>query len=418
MNLVARCTSLLKSPKTEWPIIAAEPTTVSELYKSYIMLLAAIPALGMFVKFSLIGTGAFGLSYRMGVGPGLSMAIASYLLSLVSIYVLALIIDVLAPTFNGEKNRIQALKAAAYSYTAAWVAGVGYLIPGLFALILLVGAIYSIYLLYVGLPFTMKSPPDKSAGYVALIVVVAIVLSVVMGLVTGGLTGRAGYMGGALGSLGTRSPAGGEVTFDADSALGRLAAAGRQMEEAGKRMEAAQQSGDAKAQGEALGALVASAIGGSGGAAEALAPDRLKAFVPETLAGMPRTALSAERSGMMGIQVANARATYANDSGRSIDLEITDTGGVAGLMGLASWANAEQESETATSYERTRKEGGRIVHEQWDRSASRGEFSIVLGDRFVVKADGDADSIDQLKGAVGSVDLAGLEALRGEGVKR
>jgi len=42
----------------------------------------------------------------------------------------------------------------------------------------------------------------------------------------------------------------------------------------------------------------------------------------------------------------------------------------------------------------------------------------VLGDRFTVKLSGNADSIDQLKGAVGSINLAGLEALKAQGVKQ
>jgi hypothetical protein len=420
-KIVPRVLALLKSPKTEWPVIAAEPTTVGDLYKGYIMLLAAVPAVCSFIKSTVIGYGVFGLgSYRMGVGTALTSAILGYVLSLVMIYVLALIIEALAPTFGGEKNRLQALKAAAYSYTAAWVAGIGSLVPGIYILILLAGAIYSIYLLYLGLPVTMKAPREKAAGYVALVVVIGIVLGWVVGLVTGAVLGSAAYMGGrSLGGLtGSSASSDGDVQFDENSALGKLAAAGKKMEEASKKMEAAQKAGDSKAQSEALGALMASALGGAGGAAEALAPDRLKAFVPEQLAGLPRTRVKAERNGAMGIQISNASATYANAEGKGIDLEITDSGGAAGLMGLAGWANMESEAETPNGYERTRKEDGRIVHEKWDGDAKRGEFSIVLGDRFVVKADGDADSIEQLKGAVGSIDLAGLEALKNEGVKR
>jgi Yip1 domain len=416
-NLVQRVIALLKSPKSEWPVIAAEPASVGALYKGYIIPLAALPAICMFVKSSFIGSGMFGISYRSGIGVGLSTAVISYLLSLLLVYVMALIIDALAPTFSGEKNRIQALKTAAYGYTAAWVAGIGALVPGLSFLIVLAGAIYSIYLLYLGLPVTMKAPPEKAAGYLALVVVVAIVLSWIITAVSFGVLGSAAYMGGgALGALGGGTHSSSDVQFDENSALGKLAAAGKKMEAASKQLEAAQKTGDAKAQGDALGAMMASALGG--GAAEALAPERLKGFVPEQLAGMPRTRISVERNGALGIQIANARATYANADGKGIDLEITDSGGASGLMGLAAWANVESDSETATGFERTRKEGGRIVHEKWDSEARRGEYSVVLGERFVVKAEGDAASIDQLKGAVSSVDLAALEALKNEGVKR
>jgi hypothetical protein len=41
----------------------------------------------------------------------------------------------------------------------------------------------------------------------------------------------------------------------------------------------------------------------------------------------------------------------------------------------------------------------------------------MLAQRFMVKVDGHAGSVDELKAAVNSVDLAGLAALRNEGVK-
>jgi hypothetical protein len=159
------------------------------------------------------------------------------------------------------------------------------------------------------------------------------------------------------------------------------------------------------------------AVFGGSGAAEALAPDRLKAFVPQTLGGLPRTELSVERNGALGIQVATANGEFSDGSGRNLRLEITDSGGASGLMALAGWATLEQERETSSGYERTRKENGRMVHEEWNRDGGSGEYGVVLGERFLVKVAGNASSVDDLKSAVAGLDLAGLEALRNEGVK-
>jgi hypothetical protein len=157
---------------------------------------------------------------------------------------------------------------------------------------------------------------------------------------------------------------------------------------------------------------------GGAGAAEALAPDRLKSFVPDTLGGLPRTEIAAERNAAMGIQIATANGNYSDGAGHNLRLEITDSGGASGLMGLAGWASIEQERETGTSFERTHKENGRMVHEQWNSDSHSGEYGIVLGDRFLVKVAGEAGSVDDLKAAVASVNLAGLEALKNEGVKQ
>ena len=414
-KLMARVKAILMTPKTEWPVIAAEPATVPDLYKNYIAILAAIPAIAGFIKGSLIGYGMFGVSYRTPIGTGITAAIVSYVLSLVLVYVVGLIIDALAPSFGGEKNAIQALKAAAYSYTASWVASIGVVVPGIGWLIALAGGIYGIYLLYLGLPATMKSPPEKAAGYTAVTIIIAIVLGWIVAIVVAGVAGTGAMMSGAMhSSLGST---GGEITIDKDSSLGKLDAWSKKMEAAGKQMETAQKTGDADAQGKALGAVMGAALGG-GDQVEALGPDMLKPFVPETLGGLKRTAFSAERNGALGMQVSEAHATYSDGANRNLRLEVTDMGTAKGLMAMAGWAALDSSKETDHGYDKTYKQDGRLVHEEWDSQDKRGEFGIVLGERFSVKVSGNADSVNELKAAVASVNLAGLEALKDQGVKK
>jgi hypothetical protein len=413
-KLVARVKAILMSPRTEWPLIAAEPTTVADLYKNYIAILAAIPVIAGFIKGSLIGYGAFGIHYRTPIGAGIASAIISYLLGLVLVYVVALIVEALAPTFGAQKDRLQALKTVAYAYTASWVAGIALIIPGIGWLVAIAGAIYGIYLLYLGLPFTMKAPQEKAGGYTAVTVIITIVLGWIVGLIVAGVAGTGAMMAGGMQGvdLGNR---GGQVSVDEDSSLGQLAAWSKKMEAAGQQMEAAQKSGDADAQGKALGAVMGAAMGS--GEVEALAPDMLKPFLPESLAGFNRTDFSAERNGALGMQVSEARASYSDGGARTLQLEVTDMGRAKGLMAMAGWAGVQNEREDANGYDKTYKQAGRLVHEKWDRQSNSGEYGIVLGNRFQVKVSGEADSIDQLKAAVAGVNLAGLEALKDHGVK-
>lgn len=412
-KLIARVKAILMSPKTEWPVIGAEPATVADLYKNYIIWLAAIPAVLGFVKGSLIGYSAFGISVRTPIGAGITSMIVGYVLSLVLVYVVALIVDALAPTFGGLKSQVQAVKAVAYSYTASWIASIGLLIPWIGVLILIAGGIYAIYLLYLGLPHTMRCPPEKAGGYTAVTVILAIILGWIIALVVGGIAGTGAALSGAS-TIGSSSPD--NVSIDSDSPLGKLAALGASMEAAGKQMEAAQKSGDTEAQGEAVGKMMGAMFGG-GAQVEALAPSVLKPFVPDTLAGLARTSVSAERNGAMGMQISEAKARYSDDS-RSLDLEISDLGSAKGMLALAGWAGVGNEKITDTGYDKTFKQDGRLIHEQWDSQTKYGEYSVVLGDRFTVKVSGNANSIDEIKAAVASVDLAGLEALKNEGVKK
>lgn len=184
MNLVDRAKRILMSPRTEWEVIDTEPTTAAQLFTGYAMPLAAIGPIAQLIGYSVFGiTVPFAGTYRVPIGSAITSALVMYVLALAGTYVLGLIIDALAPTFNGQRSQIQALKVAVYSSTASWVAGIFHLIPGLRWLTIL--GLYSLYLLYLGLPVLMKSPRDKAAAYTAVIVVAAIVLFMLTGFLAG-----------------------------------------------------------------------------------------------------------------------------------------------------------------------------------------------------------------------------------------
>ena len=300
------------------------------------------------------------------------------MLSLVGVFVVALIVDALAPSFSAEKNRVQALKTVAYAYTASWVASILGIIPGLGLLAMLAGGIYGIYLLNMGLPFTMKCPPEKSIGYTAVSIIVAIIVGWVLALIVGSVAGLG--LGIGRGITGYSMP--GYSRPSGDFAPGTTGAAlqawTKKMADASKQVDAAQKSGDSNAQANAVGQMIGAAVG-SGGKVESLAPDQIKPFLPDTLQGLKRTQLNVDRSGALGVQISKATATYSDDAQRRLNLEITDTGSLKGLVGFASgWAGVEQDNETDTGYDKTYKNGGQLVHEKWD---SRGNSGRVWGGR-------------------------------------
>jgi hypothetical protein len=181
MNLVDRAKRILLSPRTEWEVIDNEPTTPAQLFTGYAMPLAAIGPIAQIIGYSVFGISVpFAGHYRVPIGSAIASALVTYVLALVGTYVLGLIIDALAPTFNGQRSQIQALKVAVYSSTASWVAGIFQLIPGLRLLTIL--GLYSLYLLYLGLPVLMKSPREKGVAYTAVVILAAIVLFMLTGM--------------------------------------------------------------------------------------------------------------------------------------------------------------------------------------------------------------------------------------------
>ena len=404
-NLITRVQNILMTPKTEWPVIAAEPETTAGLYTRYILIVSALGPIAMFLKSTLIGTSVpFVGTFRVGMGAGLSMAVLSYVLGLIGIFLFAWVINALAPTFGGQKDSVQALKAAAYGATAAWVGGIAQIVPWIGWIIGLAMAIYSIYLLYLGLPHTMKAPAEKAAGYTAVAIIVAILLYWVIMAIVGSVASRG--MFGAPAFPGTSASSG---HFEKGSSGAALEEWAKNMEAAGKAVEDSAKQNNGAPSGAAIGALVGAAVAGGKGV-DALSSDEIKAYLPETLGGLPRTSTSASRNAAMGFQVAEAQADYGDGAGKNLRLEINDTGGAKGILALASWANIEEQKEWQGGYEKTYRADGRIIHERWDSGS--GEYSVIVGDRFSVEISGNAGSMDELKAALASgVNLGGLETV-------
>ena len=232
MNLVDRAKKIILTPQTEWEVINQESTSTSQLYMQYIVLLAAIGPVAMFLGGSFLGFGFFSL---YGIVHSLVTAVFSYVLGLVGVFLVALIIDALAPSFGAQKNQQQALKVAAYSFTPAWLAGIFHLVPLLGILGLLAFA-YTVYLMYLGLPVLMKTTKEKAVGYTAVVFVCAFVIFAVFGFIG---TGVAGVVGG-LSLWGHRSDisftdSSGTTTVNVDG----LKQLGANMEAASKQMEVA-----------------------------------------------------------------------------------------------------------------------------------------------------------------------------------
>jgi hypothetical protein len=189
MIVVDRAKRIILDPRAEWAVIEAEPTTIGDIYKGYAVPLALIPAVAGFIGASIVGMGVPGIgNFRVPLGLGLASAVVQFGLGLALVYVLALIIDGLAPTFEGEKNLIAAFKLAAYAYTPAWLAGVFNILPSVSFLTLL--GLYAVYLLYVGLPRLMHVPAQRAGSYTAVVVLAGIVLAIVVGGALGAVFGR------------------------------------------------------------------------------------------------------------------------------------------------------------------------------------------------------------------------------------
>lgn len=179
-GLFDRVKDILISPKSEWAVIDAEPATVNGILTSYVMILAAIGPICSIIGLSVIGV--YGIKFPFSYS--VASAVFGYILAIASVYISALIIDALAPSFGAAKNSVRSMKVAAYAATPYFLAGIFQLLPMLSWLVWL-GAIYGWFLLYLGLGTVMKSPQDKTVVYTIVVIVVEIVVAVVFAMIVG-----------------------------------------------------------------------------------------------------------------------------------------------------------------------------------------------------------------------------------------
>lgn len=174
LKLKARVLAILKNPTVEWRTIAGETEDIQSLYMNYIAPLAAIPAVSMFIGLGVVGVPFVG---RFGIITAFSAAVVVYVQALVAPLVAAVVIEKLAPRFSSGGSTVDALKLVAYASTPMWVGGVIYLVLYLSPLMLL-PAVYAIYLFYLGLPPMMKTHPNNVVPFMLVSALAIIVVNI------------------------------------------------------------------------------------------------------------------------------------------------------------------------------------------------------------------------------------------------
>lgn len=374
--LIARVWNLLLSPGVEWEVIDREAAGPGRILARYVVPLVAIPTIAIVIGLSVIGVQIDGQSYRAPLLEVALSALVFFALSIAGVFVFAIVINWLAPKFGASRNYRQAFKVSAYSITAAMVAGALTVAPALQILALL-GATYSLYLLFVGAPKVMHAPQKSAVNYSIVATGAAIVLALPVGLAT----------------MATAAPSG-NLFPQLPSFPDLWTSAPKPLPAAGVSTEAPRPPASAGALRQGGGGMV---VGGD-----------LRGATPERLVGLNRVAIGVERSGLEGQRAVNVEAEY-RDGRRQLVLQILYSGTIAERLGFGGPSTSEFDRETADGYSRRRRVGDAIIVEEWNNSSQTGSYGRLVEDRFYVKASGGGGlTPDDLRAAV---ELFGHETL-------
>lgn len=167
-------------------MIAGEFTTAGPIYGRFLLPMAAIGPVAATLGTIISGgdrSSIAGTLTNWSPMDAVTSGVLEYGLSLAGVYLLAVLIELLAPALGGQRNRVQALKVAAYGATPYWLGGAAALFPKL-SLIGAVFGLYSVRLFAAGLPLVMKAPRDKTAAYTVLVSIAGIIVVLLISAVS------------------------------------------------------------------------------------------------------------------------------------------------------------------------------------------------------------------------------------------
>lgn len=173
---------LYAHPKEEWQSI--EKRHESLFYSLvHILMVSLIPSICLYYAAAHIGwsIGTKDL-IKIPESSAFIMAIAIYGALVAGVFLLAYLIQWMAKTFDSTPEFTQSLELAAYTATPLLMVGITALFPVLwfFVIAVLVALVYSVYLLYSGVPIMMNIPEEKGFIYSSSVVTCGLVMLVAM----------------------------------------------------------------------------------------------------------------------------------------------------------------------------------------------------------------------------------------------
>jgi len=370
-----RLLPLLARPRETWRLYAAANPSATSLFLRYAIPLAAIPAIAKGLGFMLFGIQVFGVLIKPAPAVAFGAALLVYALSLLSAFLLALAIDAFSVVFNGEKGFGRAMLLSVFTHAPGWLGGVFLILPatGILPPLGIVTAgltFYGLYLLYLGIEPVMRVKRDKCPIYAS-----------VAGLVFLGLWGGVSLSTTAFDRI-TMVPAPGATlhTDGADIDIAKLKTAARE---------------------------IRAAMSSKAPVRPAASTAELESLLPSDLvSGFARTQLTSNSANIGHLAASTAQGTYLKDKA-IIHVSISDVGSLAGL---AEAVTLNENKSTDTGYQKSSVIEGRLTIEKYDRPSNTGEYNVLVGNRFLVQAKGNAP-VEVLKGAALAVDFARLESM-------
>jgi hypothetical protein len=172
MKIINEAISVLTNPKEALKNAKNQKVDTKDII--FYLAIVGIPTLLGYI----IGYGVFWFAWGGVFGASVGAGIAYYIIAIIGIIFFGYIFNALAQNFKSKQNQMLALKLVSYAATPWLLAGIFFIIPAAWFIAPL-GALYGLYILYLGIPVFMETPKDQQIPY---LIVAIIIYAVIMAI--------------------------------------------------------------------------------------------------------------------------------------------------------------------------------------------------------------------------------------------
>lgn len=140
---------------------------------------------------------------------------------------------------------------------------------------------------------------------------------------------------------------------------------------------------------------------------------KLKEFLPESVAEIPRTEARGSKNSVGEAKISQAEGEYSKDGSESTaSVSIMDYGAVPWMVaGMAAWENMEIDNESDDEYQRTVTYGKYRGYETYNTKEKSGQLQLLVAKRFLISIDLNKIEPEYFGKTVESMKLDDLAAL-------
>lgn len=369
-GLIRRVKHLIWDPPMTWDAIAKEEPSSGALLGGYVLPLALVMTLAGWLGALLAADFVFD-GETLIAQP--AAALMRLVLAIGGVIGFARLADALAPRFGGAANPMRAMQLSAYGATGVLLGGISMLIPGVAPYVIAAGAMFSLVLIYIGLPRMMGAPEEKRIAYFWSMIGAAALAAVLL----------AYAFGAAMGAVRSVTH---HVRFGQQAAAPQTAPA------------------PAFVQGAALDAAALRKFGEAEGRGASIDPELLAGFLPPSLpGGFALTGYTVAPA----IGASQAEGVYTRAAGRMV-ITITYLGPRGAIDATAAAYRALTPRQDEHGYARHQMTDGRLVAENVAGEAI--SYNIIGRGLAVSIAGAGGATMDDARAAVETIGMGRMEA--------